>query len=253
MNLFKPLSSLPVVEVLRVFDTDLITVQQYARSILRRIEERDDIVKAWEYIESDPELVLHQSKILDQVSKEQRGPLHGVAVGIKDVIDTKGSDTSSLSQILELSGSDMPTQYGSSIYHGYQPNSESSAVAILRAAGALILGKTTTTEFVRYGSAAGSAAAAADIQVSLSIGVQSGGSIIRPASYTGIFAMKPSHNTISMAGQARFSNTFDTTGFFARSIQDLEVLAAVFDFDDDESPNEVALEDMSVAKIKTPM
>ncbi|KAH5266715.1 hypothetical protein HBI68_046900 [Parastagonospora nodorum] len=211
-------------------------MQQYARSILRRIEERDDVVKAWEYI--DPELVSHQSKILDQVSKEQRGPLHGVAVGIKDVIDTKGSDTSSLSQILELSGPDMPKQYGSSIYRGYQPNSGSSAVAILRAAD---------------GSAAGSAAAAADIQVSLSIGVQSGGSIIRPASYTGVFAMKPSHNTISMAGQARFSNTFDTTGFFARSIQDLEVLAAVFDFDDDESPNEVALEDMSVATIKTPM
>jgi Asp-tRNA(Asn)/Glu-tRNA(Gln) amidotransferase A subunit family amidase len=65
--------------------------------------------------------------------------LHGVAVGIKDVIDTKGNDTSSLSQILVLNRSDMPTQYGSSIYRGYQPNSDSSAIAILRAAGALII------------------------------------------------------------------------------------------------------------------
>ncbi|KAH3938565.1 hypothetical protein HBI24_227880 [Parastagonospora nodorum] len=263
MNLSKPLSSLTAVEALRVFDADLINVQQYARSILRRIEEREYVVKEWEYI--DPELVLHQAKILDKVPKEQRGPLHGVAVGIKDVIYTKGDDTSSPLQILVLNRSDVPTQYGSSIYCGYQPNLDSSAVAILRAAG-----ETSTTEFgvpnsgpattnphdpnrTPVGSSAGSAAAVTDIQVPFSIGVQSGGSIIRPASYIGIFARKPSHNNISTAGQARSSNKFDTTGSFARSIQDLELLAAVFDIDDDESPNEVALEDMSVAKIKTPM
>jgi Asp-tRNA(Asn)/Glu-tRNA(Gln) amidotransferase A subunit family amidase len=133
-----------------------------------------------------------------------------------------------------------------------------------------ILGKTSTTEFgvpksgpattnphdpnrTPGDSSAGSAAAVIDIQGPLSIGVQSGGSIIRSASCTDIFAMKPSHNTISMASQARFSNTSDTTGFFARSIQDLELLAVVFDINDDESPNEVALEDMSVATITTPM
>lgn len=180
----------------------------------------------------------------------------------------------------------MPTQFGSPIYKGHQPGSDSSAVAILRAAGALIFGsltpilssrhiisvpgKTTTTEFTVLnsgpettnphdpnrtpgGSSCGSAAAVADLQVTLSLGAQTGGSIIRPASYTGVFAMKPTYNAVSAEGQKLFAPTFDTFGFFARSIEDLQLLADVFALQDDKAPKDTPLEETSIALVKTPM
>jgi hypothetical protein len=91
------------------------------------------------------------------------------------------------------------------------------------------------------------------MQVPLSIGVQTGGSIIRPAAYTGVFAMKPTWNAISPQGTKTFSPTFDTLGFFARSIEDLQLVADVFVIQDDEPPNDISLKDTSVALIKTPM
>jgi Asp-tRNA(Asn)/Glu-tRNA(Gln) amidotransferase A subunit family amidase len=131
-------------------------------------------------------------------------------------------------------------------------------------------GKTTTTEFTVTnsgpnttnphdpnrtpgGSSCGSAAAVADLQVPLSLGAQTGGSIIRPASFTGVFAMKPTYNAISPEGQQAFAPTFDTLGFFARSVEDLQLLADVFALKDDESPRDIPLEEVSVALIKTPM
>lgn len=187
----------------------------------------------------------------------------------------------------------MPTQFGSPIYEGHQSGFDSSAVAILRAAGALIFGlwtsalgfilpfymyplvlttiagKTTTTEFTVTnsgpkttnphdpdrtpgGSSCGSAAAVADLQVPISLGSQTGGSIIRPASFTGIFAMKPTHNAISPEGQKTFSPTFDTFGFFARSMEDLQLLADVFSLQDDEPPKDVPLSEAAVALIRSP-
>ena len=138
--------------------------------------------------------------------------------------------------------------------------------------GSLILpaGKTTTTEFTVTnsgpdttnphdanrtpgGSSCGSAAAVADLQVPLSLGAQTGGSIIRPASFTGVFAMKPTYNAISPEGQKTFAPTFDTFGFFARSVDDLQLLADVFALNDDESPRDIPLEEISIALIKTPM
>jgi Asp-tRNA(Asn)/Glu-tRNA(Gln) amidotransferase A subunit family amidase len=104
---------------------NVITVEEYARSLLDRVKERDGIIKAWAYLDS--ELVLNQAQALDQIPPHQRGPLHGIAVGIKDVMNTK----------------DMPTQFGSEMYQGHQPGFDSSAVAILRAAGALIFGLLT--------------------------------------------------------------------------------------------------------------
>ncbi|KAH6853276.1 amidase signature domain-containing protein [Chaetomium sp. MPI-CAGE-AT-0009] len=204
---------------------NVITVEEYARSLLDRVKERDDIIKAWAYL-----------------------------VGIKDVMNTK----------------DMPTQFGSEMYQGHQPGVDSSAVAILRAAGALIFGKTTTTEFTVSnsgpgttnphdprrtpgGSSCGSAAAVADFQVPISLGSQTGGSLIRPASFTGLFAMKPTHNAISTEGQKAFSPSFDTLGFMARSMQDLQLLANIFGLQDDECPRDVPLGEASVALIKSPM
>ncbi|KAI1118289.1 amidase signature enzyme [Nemania sp. NC0429] len=246
------LYSLTAVQVLGLLKNNTLTVEDYTLSLLDHIKERNNTVKAWVYL--DPTAVLNQARALDQVPQDERGPLHGLAIGVKDTMHTK----------------DMPTQFGSPIYQGHQSGFDSSAVAILRAAGALIFGKTTTTEFTVTnsgpnttnphdpnrtpgGSSCGSAAAVADMQVPLSLGAQTGGSIIRPASFTGVFAMKPTHNAISTEGQKTFAPTFDTFGFFARSIGDLQLLADVFALRDDEPPQEAPLEQVSVALIKTPM
>lgn len=299
MRAVNPLYILTAGQALDLLKNNTITVEDYARALLSRISERDGIVKAWAYlgmsaptrrepavqfnlgkeantdaVSLDAELVLRQARALDQIPQGQRGPLHGIAVGVKDVMNTK----------------DMPTQFGSPLYEGHRPGLDSSAVAILRAAGALIFGwptpaalesfraltmfsftgKTTTTEFTVTnsgpettnphdpertpgGSSCGSAAAVADFQVPLSLGGQTGGSLIRPASFTGVFAMKPTHNAISPEGQKTFSPTFDTFGFMARSIQDLQLVADVFGLQDDEVPNDVALTEASVALVKSPM
>ncbi|KAF5582063.1 amidase [Fusarium pseudoanthophilum] len=232
---------------LELLRNDSISVEAYAQSLLGRIQERDRTIKAWAHL--DPELVLSQARLLDKIPIENRGPLHGLAIGIKDIMDTK--------------------EYGSRIYDGHQPSADSHAVATLRAAGALIFGKTTTTEFAvaNYGpwtanphnpkhtpggSSSGSAAAVADFQVPLSLGSQTGGSVIRPASYTGVFAMKPTFGAISTEGQKPCAPSFDTIGFFARSIEDLRLLADVFGLKDDEAPKETSLDQISVAVIKTP-
>ncbi|KAI4619010.1 hypothetical protein J4E83_005962 [Alternaria metachromatica] len=203
------------IHILELLKANTITVEAYAQSLLDRIHDRDNIVEAWAHL-------------------------------------------------------DMPTQYGSPIYEGHRSGFDSLAVAILRSAGALIFGKTTTTEFsvpnsgpptanphdpsrTPGGSSCGSAAAVADMQIPLALGVQTGGSVIRPAAYCGIFAMKPTYNAISTSGQKTVSSTFDTIGFFARSIPDLQLLADVFSFPDDQRPGKVCLGDISVALVKTPM
>ncbi|GES65193.1 biuret amidohydrolase [Aspergillus terreus] len=117
-------------QVLDLFKNNTITVEQYARSLLDRIDERDGIVKAWVYLDS--EFVLNQARALDQIPPEERGPLHGLAIGVKDIMNTK----------------DMPTQFGSPIYKEHQSCFDSSAVAILRNAGALIFGLSTNPHFL---------------------------------------------------------------------------------------------------------
>jgi len=151
-----------------------------------------------------------------------------VPVGIKDLIDTV----------------DMPTTYGSPIYAGYRPAWDAACVALLREAGAVILGKTVTTEFAMFmpgktanphhpghtpgGSSSGSAAAVADGMVPLALGTQTAGSIIRPASFCGVVGYKPTHGQFALAGIKALSQTLDTLGGFARSVADLALLRAVF-------------------------
>lgn len=212
-----------------------LTVEDYARSLLSRIQERDDAVKAWAYL--NPEQVLEQARQLDQVPLEKRGPLHGVSVAVKDVIHTK----------------DMPTQHNSSIYEGSHAGVDAGSVMMLREAGALILGKTTTTEFAATvdgpvthnphdpkrtpgGSSSGSGAAVADMQAAVGLGTQTGGSTIRPGSYNGIYAFKPTWNSITREGQKVFSLILDTLGLYARTVEDMELLADVFALQDDEPP-----------------
>lgn len=220
------------------FKDGSLAVEEYAKSILSRIETRDSSVNAWAYL--NPELVLQRARELDQMPPEKRGPLHGVAIGVKDVILTK----------------DMPTQYNSTIYEGDAPRIDAGSIAILRTKGALIFGKTTTTEFAATtvgpsykgpktknphdptrtpgGSSSGSGAAVGDLQVPIGLGTQTLGSTIRPGSFNGIYAMKPTWNAITREGQKLYSLILDTLGLYTRSIDDLKLLLDAFHVIDDD-------------------
>lgn len=201
-----------------------ITAEALARACLDRIAEREATVGAW--IHLDPDAVLAQARRLD--AGPVRGPLHGLPIGVKDIIDTV----------------DMPTAYGSAAYAGNRPAVDAAGVALAREAGALILGKTVSTEFAWFhpgktanprvpanaaprtpgGSSSGSAAAVADWMVPLAFGTQTAGSIIRPASYCGIVGYKPSFGTLSRAGIKSLSESLDTLGVMARSPADAALL-----------------------------
>jgi Asp-tRNA(Asn)/Glu-tRNA(Gln) amidotransferase A subunit family amidase len=206
-----------------------LTAEAVARSCLERIDQRDAEVLAWAYL--DPDRVIAEARRLD--ASDFRGPLHGVPIGVKDVILTK----------------DMPTQYNSPIYTDDFPRVDAACVQTLRAAGALIFGKTVTTEFAASvvggktrnphdpartpgGSSSGSGAAVADFQVPLGIGTQTGGSTLRPASFNGVLALKPTWNAINREGLKMFVISADTLGLYARSVADLELLADVFRLED---------------------
>ncbi|EGY20053.1 hypothetical protein VD0002_g4792 [Verticillium dahliae] len=224
-------------EVAAKVQSGQVTIEEYARSLLSRIEARDPVVKAWAYL--DPERVMAEARRLDQVPLEERGPLHGVAIGVKDVIFTK----------------DMPTQFNSPLYTDNAPHVDAASIIILRQAGALLVGKTTTTEFAATtrgpattnphdpsrtpgGSSAGSGAAVADFQCAVALGTQTGGSMIRPGSFNGVYAFKPTWGAVSREGQKLYSLTFDTLGVFARGVADLELMAHVFALEDDDDDDD---------------
>ena len=200
-----------------------LTSEALVRDCLARIEERDPAIAAWTHLDS--EQALAQARDRDQTPAS--GPLHGVPVGVKDIIDT----------------ADMPTTYGSPIYAGHRTAWDAACVALLRQAGAVIMGKTVSTEFAMYepgktanphnpahtpgGSSSGSAAAVAAEMVPLALGSQTAGSIVRPASFCGVVGYKPTHGDFSLAGIKLLSQTLDTLGGFARCVQDLALLRAV--------------------------
>src|SRR4051794_17027444 len=194
--------------------------EELVAECLDRIAAREPEVRAWAHV--DPEAALAQARRRD--GEALRGPLHGLPVGIKDVIDTAG----------------MPTEYGSRIYAGHRPERDAVCVAWLREAGAVLLGKTVTTEFATYeppptvnpldpgrtagGSSSGSAAAVGDGMVPLALGTQTAGSTIRPASFCGIAGFKPAHGWRSTAGIKRLSERLDTLGLFGRGVADVALL-----------------------------
>ena len=197
-----------------------ISSEELIRACIDRIEDREHTVSAWKFL--DPELALVQAKRCDNTEAE--GPLHGVPVGIKDQFDT----------------TDMPTSYGSPIYEGYRPALDAESVARLRAAGAVVMGKTKCTELCTFhptdttnpfdpnrtpgGSSSGSAAAVADFMVPVATGTQTVGSTIRPASYCGIFGYKPTFGSVSLAGALSQCASLDTVGLFASTVEDLKLL-----------------------------
>ncbi|PNY22476.1 Glutamyl-tRNA(Gln) amidotransferase subunit A, partial [Tolypocladium capitatum] len=249
----RKLHRLTATEIRDLIRSGKVTVEEYAWALIEQFEKRDDAVHAWVHYDAD--LIIAEAMRLDDVPAAKRGQLHGVAVGIKDIFLTK----------------DMPTRYYSSIHENDgNAAADAAAVAILRAAGALILGKTATTEFAamtegtrccnprdhRYspgGSSSGSAAAVGDSQVPIAIGTQTGGSVVRPGSYTGTYAFKPTWGLISTEGVGRFSVSLDTVGFFARSVDDLDLLAKLFrlDFDYTRPRKPFTIKGARVALVKT--
>ena len=204
-------------ELARRLDAGETTSERIVQACLERIAAREPTVRAWTHLDRDGALAA--ARRLD--GGPRAGLLHGIPMGIKDVIDT----------------ADMPTGYGSPIYARHRPPSDAATVALPRAAGAVIMGKTVTTEFANRfagpttnphnpahtpgGSSSGSAAAVADQMVPLATGTQTGGSVIRPASYCGVYALKPSFGLFGTFGVKPNTELFDTVGVMARSVADL--------------------------------
>src|SRR5439155_5406998 len=219
------LHSLSASEAARLIREGVITSEQLVEAGLARVRELDEQVQAWTFL--DPDYALAQARALDQLRLEGKpiGSLHGVPIGVKDIFDT----------------ADMPTENGSVLHAGRTPSRDATAVAMLRAAGAVIMGKTVTTAFAYFapgktrnphnpehtpgGSSSGSAAAVATEMVPLALGSQTNGSTIRPAAFCGVLGFKPTHGLISRHGVLTLSRTLDHVGLFARTVEDIALLA----------------------------
>ena len=211
-------------EATRLIRDGVITSEQLVRACLNRVSETDSRVQAWAFLDADHALA--QARAADEwrLGGRPTGPLHGVPVGVKDIIDT----------------ADMPTENGSVLHAGRAPSRDATVVAMLRAAGAVVMGKTVTTEFAGRapgktrnphnpartpgGSSSGSAAAVAAGMVPLALGSQTGGSTVRPASFCGVYGLKPTHSLIPRHGMFQLSRSLDHVGLFARTIDDLALL-----------------------------
>ncbi len=214
-----------------------MSAEQLVAACLARIRESEPQVQAWQYL--DPEHALAQARALDERHRqgESAGPLHGVPVGVKDIIDT----------------GDMPTEDGTELHAGRAPERDAAVVAMLRAAGAVILGKTVTTECATYtpgktrnphnpghtpgGSSSGSAAAVAAGMVPLALGSQTNGSVIRPAAFCGVYGFKPTHGLIPRSGILKLSRTLDHVGVFARTLEDVALVAEQLVGCDEDDPD----------------
>jgi Asp-tRNA(Asn)/Glu-tRNA(Gln) amidotransferase A subunit family amidase len=215
-------NTLTASEIARRIDSGTLTAEAVIRSHLERIDKRDADVLAWSHLARDA--ALRQARALD--SGPRKGLLHGVPMGVKDIIDSY----------------DQPTRYGSPIYAKHQPLADAATIALARDAGAILLGKTVTTEFANRhpgptrnphnpdhtpgGSSSGSAAAVADYQVTLATGTQTGGSVIRPAAFCGVVGYKPSYAHFPIAGMKANTEWLDTIGAYARSLEDIALFRA---------------------------
>jgi Asp-tRNA(Asn)/Glu-tRNA(Gln) amidotransferase A subunit family amidase len=228
---------LSATDAARALRDGALSAEQLTEACLARIREAEPQVQAWQYL--DPTHALAQARALDERRRqgEATGPLHGLPVGIKDIMDT----------------ADMPTEDGTVLHAGRTPARDATVVAMLRAAGALILGKTVTTECATYspgktrnphdpehtpgGSSSGSAAAVAAGMVPLALGSQTNGSVIRPASYCGVYGFKPTHGLISRHGIMKLSRTLDHVGVFARTLEDVALVAEQLVGHDERDPD----------------
>lgn len=210
-------------EGLRAREAGRLTAAAWVASCLERIAAREPAVLAWEYLDRDGALA--RARELDRAGGG--GLTGGVPFGVKDIIDT----------------ADMPTAYGTPIHAGHRPGRDAGCVAITRAAGGILLGKTVTTEFGHRfpgktrnpfnpahtpgGSSSGSAAAVGDRMIPIAYGTQTTGSVIRPAAFCGAVGYKPSFGDFNNNGVMPNSPSFDTIGVIARSVEDLALMRSV--------------------------
>ena len=233
MNLFEMSAAQAAVAI----QSGEATSEELVQACLDHINTIEDSIGAWVHL--DPEYALQQARDADlhRRSGMAVGPLHGIPVGVKDIFDTK----------------DMPTEDGTVLHAGRTPAYDATAVGLLREAGAVIMGKTVTTELAVYapgktrnphdpartpgGSSSGSAAAVAAQMVPLAMGTQTNGSVIRPASYCGVYGYKPSHGLISRYRILQQSRALDQVGVFGRSVEDVALLAQQLMAFDDRDPD----------------
>jgi Asp-tRNA(Asn)/Glu-tRNA(Gln) amidotransferase A subunit family amidase len=215
-----PLNQIAASDAAAAIAAGKLTSEALVAACLDRIRAREDAVQAWAFI--DPELALTQARSRDR--EQPRSRLHGIPVGVKDVLDT----------------CDMPTEYGSPIHRGHRPSSDAACVAQVRELGGVVMGKTVSTEFATRhpnktrhpldpsrtpgGSSSGSAAAVADCMVPIGFGTQTSSSIIRPAAYCGIIGYKPSFGVINRAGLKFLSESLDTIGMLTRTVADAALI-----------------------------
>ena len=231
-----------------------VSSEDLVRACLARIAAREPLIRAFAHV--DIEGAIAAGRDADKavlLADGPLGPLHGVPFAVKDVIETQG----------------VPTRHNSLIYKNYVPGKDAACVAILKGAGAILIGKAETIEFAAHGrnaltrnphdprrtpggSSSGSAAAVADAMVPLSLGTQTGGSLIRPASFCGTFAMKPTFGTVSTEGAKLFANSLDTIGWYARAVEDLELLADVFEISSDPRRSAVPPRELRLGFCRTP-
>ncbi|MCH7865924.1 MAG: amidase [Proteobacteria bacterium] len=217
-----------------------ITSEELVQACLDRIEQVDGDIEAWAHLK--PDYALDQARMLDtrRQAGDPVGPLHGIPVGVKDILDTDS----------------LPTENGTVLDSGRQPMANCRVVSLLEEAGAVIMGKTVSTELAVFGpgktrnprnpkhtpggSSSGSAAAVASHMVPLAIGTQTNGSVIRPASFCGVVGFKPTHGLIPRTGILAQSHWLDTVGVFARSVEDAAMLAEVLVAHDPGDPDTTA-------------
>lgn len=214
---------LPAWQAARLLARRELSAVTLLRSCLDRIAEREPSVHAFAHL--DEAGALAQAHALD--SGPWRGPLHGLPLGVKDLFDTAAQ----------------PTTYGSQVFAGHRPAADAAAVVLCREAGAVLPGKTVTTEFAYFhpgptrnpqglghtpgGSSSGSAAAVADRMLPLALGTQTAASVIRPAAFCGVVGYKPSLGRVPLAGAKTLSVTLDTVGMFGRCVRDVALFGAV--------------------------
>jgi amidase len=211
---------LSVRELAAAITAGKVSAASVMNACLREIDAREHSLAAWTH-------VMRQASPLTGAAADVPAPLSGIPVGVKDNIDT----------------ADMPTAYGSAVYEGFRPAADAACVSLLRAAGAVILGKTVTAEFALSspgptrnpcneahtpgGSSSGSAAAVAAGMVPLALGTQTGGSIIRPATYCGIVGYKPSYGLIDRSGVKPLVESLDTVGVLTRNVDDATFFTSI--------------------------
>jgi len=229
--------ALSMVEMITQIRRKKLSPLTLMESVLKRIDSVDPLIQAWVTI--DRKGVLEEARRLhDEISRgKTRGPLHGIPIGVKDIFYTAG----------------MKTAAGSKVMENFIPPYDSTAVQRLKKAGAIVLGKTATTEFASAdpaptrnpwnldhtpgGSSSGSAAAVAACMCPAALGSQTGGSVLRPAAYCGVIGLKPTYGRISRYGVFALSWTLDHVGFFTRSVADAAILLGVLAGHDPEDPS----------------